>query len=840
MRYPDKVSADDPSQNSIHTLPLPAGSPVKELGPVALDAVAGISPDLPRLGTYPVLGLLGTGGMGEVYRVLDPNLNRPMALKVLKDEWKHDPLVVSRFIEEAQATAQLRHPSIVAVHDLGQLPDGRWYFTMQEVRGRTFKELITQVHAASFERWTPTEDGWSFRRLVDAFHTVCEAVAYAHKRGVIHRDLKPANILLGDAGEVLVVDWGIAKVQGRPDLAHQTGMFYEPVRTSRSGDTLPGAIAGTPAFMPPEQAQGETSAIDARSDVYSLGAILFQLLWGHRPYKEVAPEAVLTAVLRGPPRTPVDAVPRRPDPLRSICTKAMSTDPMRRFASGSEMSAAVASWLDGSRLHEQALEEVDGASTLNREAAEFRHQARGIARRASRMLSRLAPWAGEEAKAGAWAQQALAASLEQTAEARQVEAQSRLQGALAHSPDLPEAHAALAALYRGRHEQAEARRDEALALRAEALLRAHAQALPVSSGVRAGHERYLRGDGRLTLHTQPAGAKARLFRFEMHRQRLVPELDRELGSTPLVELPIAKGSWLVELSHPERATVRYPVNIGRLEHWHGIPPGSKRVYAVDLPHPDQLGEQDAYVPAGWFIRGGDPEVPSSLDQAHIWLDAFVIQRLPVSNRQYLRFLNDLLRQEREEEALQYVPRERTGVRRGAGSEIYARGGNGLFMLPEGHADDWELDWPVLMVDWAGATAYARWMRQQSGLPWRLPMSDEWCKAARGVDGRFYPWGDSFDPSWCAMRDSVHQSALTPVPVGSYLVDESPYGVRDMAGNAKDWCLDSMRGGRRAVRGGFWRGDSVRARVSGRQEYDPQTRTRHLGFRLARAFPMTNL
>ena len=325
----------------------------------------------------------------------------------------------------------------------------------------------------------------------------------------------------------------------------------------------------------------------------------------------------------------------------------------------------------------------------------------------------------------------------------------------------------------------------------------------------------------------------------MSRQRLVPEFVRELGETPLVEVPVAQGSWLVELNHPERATVRYPVQIGRLQHWHGIPPGSNKPYEVDLPFKDQLGVDDIYVPGGWFLRGGDPDAPSSVVQDRIWLDSFVIQRFPVTNRRYLRFLNDLVQRGREEEATQHVPRERSGLRRAAGTQLYARDANGLFQLGEGQSGDWKLDWPVLMVDWSGAAAFARWYRAQAGLPWRLPMSDEWSKAARGVDGRFYPWGDSFDPSWCAMRDSVHESELAPLPVGSYPIDESPFGVRDMAGSAKDWCLDGMRGGRRAVRGGFWRGDGTRARVASRQEYDPSTRTRHLSFRLARPFPMTN-
>ncbi|MED5374637.1 MAG: SUMF1/EgtB/PvdO family nonheme iron enzyme [Myxococcota bacterium] len=824
------------SRHDSKTLPLPAGSSLPQGGPVALDAIAGISPDLPRLGPFPVLGELGAGGMGQVFRVLDPYLNRPMAMKVLLEQWTGDPLVSSRFIEEAQATAQLQHPGIVPVHQLGQLPDGRWYFTMQEVQGRTLKEVITHVHAASFERWTPTEDGWTFRRLVDAFHKVCEAVAYAHARGVVHRDLKPSNVLLGELGQVLVVDWGIAKVMGRPDLATVTGALREPVRTSRAGDTLPGLVAGTPAFMPPEQARGELDRVDQRSDVYSLGAILFQLLWGHRPYKEVTPDKVLSAVLRGPPRTPVDSVPTRPQELRRICARAMSRDREDRYANGQKLADAVQSWLDGSRLREQAREEVDGARTLNREAAELQHQAATIRRRADRALTRLAPWASEQEKAPAWAQRELAQVLEQTARARLVEAQSRLQGALAYAPDLPEAHAALASLHRRRHEEAEASRDDTEALRAEALLRAHALALPMSSPVRAGHEAYLRGDGRLTLHTDPAGAQVRLYRYEMHRQRLVPVFARELGRTPLDGVTLPQGSWLLELQHPERATVRYPVNIARQEHWDGVPPGWEQPMPVHLPHPDALGADECYVPAGWTWVGGDPDARASGPRQRVWQDGFAISRHPVTNAQYIAFLEDLVAQGREQEALRYVPRERAGAHGSMGSQIYARTPTGGFTLrADADGDLWRPQWPVLMIDWYGARAYARWRAVRESRSWRLPMTDEWSKAARGVDGRFFPWGDHFDPSWCAMRDSQPKGQLRPVPVGTFSVDESVYGVRDLAGNAKDWCLEARRE-RRVVRGGHWQADGQYARCATTGEEDPHYRAGHIGFRLARPFP----
>ena len=416
-----------------------------------------------------------------------------MAMKIIRSDQMARPKVLARFIEEAQCSAQLQHPGIVPVHELGRLPDGRFYFTMREVKGRTLSDVIAEVHGASkADRWQTGVTGWTFRGLVDAFHRVCEAVAYAHSRGVVHRDLKPDNIMVGGHGEVLVVDWGLAKVRSRPDLAAEAGEL-DPVVTDRSQDaaqaTRMGVVAGTPAYMPPEQADGAIDQIDARSDVYALGAILYEILSGRPPYEGSSGRAVLAKVRTGPPEPPgravgladtrhvgfdedeelaapseVASVPSPPLPaeLVAACNQAMSRHADGRFADAGVLAVEVAAWLDGARRREQALEVVAQAP----EVAALRTRADVLESESAALLADVESWQPEEDKLAGWSKADEAAGLRQEAERRDVQREQALTGALRIDPSLPEAHVALVERHRAAHAAAEQARQADAAARA--------------------------------------------------------------------------------------------------------------------------------------------------------------------------------------------------------------------------------------------------------------------------------------------------------------------------------------------------------------------------------------
>ena len=283
------------------------------------------------------------GGLGEVFVALDSELHREVALKQILEKHADDPVSRQRFVLEAEITGGLEHPGIVPVYGLGTYGSGRPYYAMRFIKGDSLKEAIEQFHADISLKNDPGRRSFELRKLLRRFLDVCNAIDYAHSRGVIHRDIKPANIILGKHGETLVVDWGLAKAVGRadPSVGEQT---IAP-SSSGSSETMPGSALGTPAYMSPEQACGDLDRLGPRSDVYSLGATLYCLLTGKPPFEGEDVGEILRKVQRGdfvPPRqleSSLDAA------LEAVCLKAMANQPGDRYPSCRALADDVERWM---------------------------------------------------------------------------------------------------------------------------------------------------------------------------------------------------------------------------------------------------------------------------------------------------------------------------------------------------------------------------------------------------------------------------------------------------------------------------------------------------------------
>lgn len=274
---------------------------------------------------YTFVKELGRGGMGTVYLAEDTELNRHVAIKVLNTPEVTDD-VRNRMIREAQIIARLEHPGIVPVHDVGTLPDGRIYYAMKFVRGSRLDEYAAQ--------------GVSLRDRLRKFQAVCDAVAFAHAHGVIHRDLKPQNIMIGSFGEVLVLDWGVAKLKPQIDADESRSIRLH--QRQSAAETLDGTVVGTKDYMSPEQARGEIDQLDERADVYSLGAVLHFLLKDQPKVSKAA---------------------------QAIYLKAMAVEKDSRYSTASELSADIGRLLDAEPVtayRENALEKVGRWVSKNR------------------------------------------------------------------------------------------------------------------------------------------------------------------------------------------------------------------------------------------------------------------------------------------------------------------------------------------------------------------------------------------------------------------------------------------------------------------------------------------
>lgn len=324
-------SAADSTWNA--TPPLPAGD-AKQTAPQTGTLASSYR-------RFRVQQLHATGGIGRVWIAHDDALGRQVALKDLRPELS-EPGHQVRFVEEAKITARLEHPGIVPVYELARGDDGQPFYVMRFVKGKTLSEAITRFHEARQANKAKPVD---FLHLIEAFRAICQTVAYAHAQGVLHRDLKPANILLGGFGEVLVLDWGLAKSGGPGGDAKRTPESMSDSFDPGGSATQTGQILGTPAYMSPEQASGHPDTIDTRSDVWGLGAMLYEILTGRPPFCAGSIETLLRMINEDPPTLPRALNPDASPALEAVCLKALAKRPLDRYASAALLADEIQRFL---------------------------------------------------------------------------------------------------------------------------------------------------------------------------------------------------------------------------------------------------------------------------------------------------------------------------------------------------------------------------------------------------------------------------------------------------------------------------------------------------------------
>ena len=827
-----------------------------------------------RLERYQDQAWLGDGGSAVVRRVLDLRVGRNLALKTLRYGLRKNAPVRQRFRTEIQTTAALQHPGVVPVMDWGENKRGQLWFTMEEVQGATLEAVIAELHeGADGNHWGGKR---GFRRLVDAFARMAHVLGYAHRIArVVHGDLKPENLVLGAFGEVYVVDWGLARhlppqnPERRTNNAERrtnnagldsqnpgpTTQDQQP-RTNNPGPDSqnPGpttqdapSIIGTPAYMAPELFTGNCSPA---SDVYALGAVLYALLSGRPPFRGndsdtlqrlragEAPEAVDTAAGKDHPELPADLV--------DICCQAMASAPAERYADAEEFALDLERWLDGARKQERAEAECSAARELEPQIRQLREQAEALRLQAREASDLLRPWEPTDKKQGVWRLEDEAAELERKQALAEATWLQHVHAARNIDPEHRGALDMLLGHYRAELEAAERRGDSAAAAGFEQLIR--------SNDRHRENRTYLRGMGRLELHIEPPEATVELSRFAAQGRRMQLRSLGPIEGGERIDIELERGSYLLLIRAPGSATTRYPVLIERGRRWRAEGP-EQEAHVLRLPSAADLDDEDCYVPAGWFQAGGDPKAIFSGPSRQLWAAGFVLRRHPVTNAEYLLFLNDLLAQGLEADALDAAPRLRPSADQGGlESLVYERGPEGEFRLgTDSQGKAWQADWPVAQVTWFQARAYAAWRAERDALPWRLPAELEWEKAARGVDGRCLPWGNHFEPTWANVLDS-HAGEPYLCGIAEHPLDESPYGLRGLGGNVRDWCgnvsgrvevgLDGERvltsnapldaPGYRASRGGAWNSSPPMCRSATRFGDLPDRRFGNLGFRLARS------
>ncbi len=761
----------------------------------------GADVDSSTLDQFTGMRVLGSGGIGSVHAVTEKVLNREIAIKILRPMYRKRKRPVGRIVREAIVTAQIEHPNIVPVHSMGVLDDVGVYFTMKKVSGETLQQVLQKLEAgdlAYLERYSSS-------RLIEIFISICQGVAYAHSKGVIHRDLKPSNVMLGEYGEVMVMDWGLVKYAGEEEVIDNFGVYSET--NGEKMLTLDGMIAGTPLFMSPEQAMGQAEKVDQQSDVYSLGVILYCILTHKQsPFKETHDlKEVLSQVANGvfvAPRKAVSHYVSRE--LNAICLKAMSRKKKWRYANVLELVKDIRCYLEGypvlayrAPLHRRffkfcgrnrlatsmilvalvtllsyffvatVYDSIEYASFIK--AAEFNAESADQARMRAYAVYRQLRRIDDDT----------ALPHGKSMEERRLESQlkyykgvfeNRYNMALFFYSKLEKNRKSDVRVDRGVSDIFKKLFEFALLTddiddmaKIDALIR-----------MRGKHIKYLNDDARevyfkaktmlnnrgtLKISTAQEGMKISLYKVEL--QDGIMTLIRQ-GESVLEEKSLSGGSYLAVVNSADGAVVRFPFVLG---------PGQSII--MKLLVPEKSVPEMVFIPAGEFIYGNDDGNP--LRRTAAFLDDFWISKYEVTFGEYLAFWRELGGARREACRGKLMTPDRRFV------NIWNDEGKLLPQFSEAL--------PVVGITRKAAMEFCVWKSRKTGLKYRLPTALEWEKAARGPDGRFFVWGNNVRNN-AALNGGADNAILDKYQFsaepGTFPDDVSIYGVYDMAGNVREY------------------------------------------------------
>ena len=732
---------------------------------------------------YVEVKTIGEGGMGSVHECIDLDLGRRVAVKLLHPAITQDPAMRVLLEQEARLTGRLEHPNIVPIYDLERQPDGSPFYVMRMIRHPTLARILDQLSDGEPD----ARAKFPLRKLLGFFLQACNAVHFAHRMGVVHCDLKPDNILVGEVGEVLVADWGLA-------------IGLDNVKTM---------AGGTLGYMPPEQLSG--GKLDPRSDIFALGAILYDCVALEPAIEHGSQEEMLRRTLL--PIAPLHVrCPGRnlPVELSEICQKAMAVDPASRYGSVTDLVADVEAFLEGTPQRRRKVRTLVEEGLVITESYLEHLQTRAEQSNEIGLLRRsLEPGDAQDKRREIWDAEERLALVDSLGFSTFQAAVASFDHALELSPDDPHAHEGLAQLYTVALRRAQEQRDAFAANYFQGLRGEH-------SGTNESWS-----SARLDVDLLPAGCSAVLQTLQERGHRLEVEHEQVLV-LPVRQLAVPAGTYTLQIDVTERAQVRVPLFLYSAE---------TISLELDLGKAALLAEGEVFVPAGIALLG-DRARGTMLATT---VDDFAITRFPVTFSDYMQFVGNLMQKD-PAQASAFLPATRDGTLFWEWTGQGFRAGAIRQWLRPGSV---ARELPAFGMTARGAMAYARWQSRRTGRTYRLPTADEWEKAARGTDGRRFPWGDYFDASFCKMRDSRAEAAM-PEAVGAFESDVSPYGVRDLAGGVADWVFPSAA--HRGVleqpmhtKGGAWCDLEADCEVSSARPYDPGERSPRIGLRLVRTF-----